>query len=34
MANAPVSRLSPLLETIDLLVSLGAVNNNNCVSCQ
>ena len=34
MANAPVSRLSPLPETIDLLVSLGAVNNNNCVSCQ
>lgn len=34
MANAPVSRLSPIPETIQLLVSLGAVNNNNCVSCQ
>jgi ankyrin repeat protein len=34
MANAPVSRLSPIPETIELLVSLGAVNNNNCVSCQ
>jgi ankyrin repeat protein len=34
MANAPVSRLSPIPETIELLVSLGAINNNNCVSCQ
>jgi len=34
MANAPVSRLSPIPETIELLVGLGAVNNNNCVSCQ
>lgn len=34
MANAPVSRLSPIPETIALLVSLGAVNNNNCVSCE
>ena len=34
MANAPVSRLSPIPETIALLVSLGAVNNDNCVSCQ
>lgn len=34
MANAPVSRLSPIPETIELLVSLGAVNNHNCVSCE
>ena len=34
MANAPVSRLSPIPETIALLVKLGAVNNDNCVSCQ
>jgi hypothetical protein len=34
MANAPVSRLSPIPETIELLVGLGAVNNNHCVSCQ
>ena len=34
MANAPVSRLSPIPETIALHVSLGAVHNDNCVSCQ
>ncbi len=34
MANAPISRVEPFPETIELLVSLGAVNNNNCRSCQ
>ena len=34
MANAPVSRLTPFPDTIELLVSLGAVNNNNCAVCQ
>ena len=33
MANGPVSRISPLPETVALLVSLGAINNDNCVSC-
>jgi ankyrin repeat protein len=33
MANAPVSRISPIPETIALLVKLGAVNNNRCVGC-
>jgi ankyrin repeat protein len=33
MANGPVSRISPFPETIKLLVSLGAVNNNKCASC-
>ena len=33
MANGPVQRVQPFPETIALLVSLGAVNNNNCVSC-
>ncbi|MDZ7643548.1 MAG: ankyrin repeat domain-containing protein [Woeseiaceae bacterium] len=33
MANGPTQRVTPFPETIDLLVSLGAVNNNNCVSC-
>ena len=34
MANGPVQRISPFPETIELLESLGAVNNNNCVSCE
>lgn len=34
MANAPVSRLTPFPDTIELLVGLGAVNNNNCAVCQ
>ncbi len=34
MANGPVQRISPFPETIALLESLGAKNNNNCVSCQ
>jgi ankyrin repeat protein len=33
MANGPVQRVQPYPETIALLVSLGAVNNDNCVSC-
>ncbi len=33
MANGPVQRVNPFPEARDLLVSLGAVNNNNCVSC-
>ncbi len=33
MANGPVERVPPYPETIDLLVSYGAVNNGNCVSC-
>jgi len=34
MANGPVQRISPFPETIELLESLGSVNNNNCVSCE
>jgi len=34
MANAPISRVEPFPETIELLVSMGAVNNENCRSCQ
>lgn len=33
MANGPVSRISPFPETIKLLESLGAKNNNRCQSC-
>ena len=33
MANGPVQRISPFPETIELLESLGAKNNHNCVSC-
>jgi len=33
MANGPAERISPFPETIELLESHGAVNNNNCVSC-
>lgn len=33
MANGPIQRVPPYLETIELLVSLGAVNNDKCVSC-
>ena len=33
MANGPVQRLSPIPETVDLLVKLGAKNNNRCVTC-
>ena len=33
MANGPVQRVQPFPETVELLVSLGAVNNNRCVSC-
>ena len=33
MANGPIQRVSPFPDTIELLVGLGAKNNNNCVSC-
>jgi ankyrin repeat protein len=33
MANGPVQRLSPIPETVELLVKLGARNNNRCVTC-
>lgn len=33
MANGPTQRVTPFPETIELLVGLGAVNNNSCVSC-
>jgi uncharacterized protein len=33
MANGPIQRVPPFPETIELLVTLGAVNNNNCISC-
>lgn len=34
LANGPVQRVSPFPETVALLESLGAINNNNCMSCQ
>jgi ankyrin repeat protein len=33
MANGPVQRISPYLETVKLLESLGSKNNHRCVSC-
>ena len=33
MANGPVQRIVPFPETMALLESLGAINNDNCVSC-
>ncbi len=33
MANGPVQRISPYLDTVALLESLGAKNNHKCVSC-
>lgn len=33
MANGPVQRISPYLDTVALLESLGAKNNRKCVSC-
>ncbi len=33
MANGPQSRVQPFPEALELLVSLGAVNNNKCRSC-
>ena len=33
MANGPVQRTQPYPETIKLLMSMGATNNNRCVSC-
>lgn len=33
MANGPVQRIVPFLETVDLLVKLGSKNSNKCKSC-
>jgi ankyrin repeat protein len=33
MANGPQQRVQPFPDTIALLESLGAINNNNCISC-
>ena len=33
MANGPVQRIVPFPETMALLESLGAINNDNCLSC-
>lgn len=33
MANGPVQRITPFLETVDLLVKLGSKNSNKCKSC-
>jgi ankyrin repeat protein len=33
MANGPVQRIQPFPEALALLEGLGAVNNQNCVSC-
>ncbi|MBR43290.1 MAG: hypothetical protein CME18_02565 [Gemmatimonadetes bacterium] len=34
MANGPVSRVSPIPETVALLEELGSANSNNCLTCQ
>ena len=33
MANGPVQRIPPFLETVELLVKMGAKNSNKCMSC-
>ncbi len=33
MANGPVQRIQPFPEALELLESLGAKNNHNCLSC-
>jgi ankyrin repeat protein len=33
MANGPVQRVPPFLETVELLVKLGSKNSNKCLSC-
>ncbi|BAH39355.1 MAG TPA: ankyrin repeat domain-containing protein [Gemmatimonas aurantiaca] len=33
MANGPVQRITPFLESVDLLVKLGSKNSNKCKSC-
>ena len=33
MANGPVQRIQPFPQTIELLTTLGAKNNNRCKSC-
>ena len=34
MANGPVSRVSPIPETVALLEGLGSENSNNCLTCE
>jgi ankyrin repeat protein len=34
VANGPVQRVVPFVETVELLMSLGAKNSNRCVSCE
>ena len=34
MANGPVSRVSPIPETVALLESLGSANSHNCLTCE
>jgi ankyrin repeat protein len=33
MANGPVSRITPYVETVKLLESIGSRNNHRCASC-
>lgn len=33
MANGPIQRTQPYFDTVELLESLGSINNDNCVSC-
>ena len=33
LANGPVQRTQPYFDTVELLESLGSINNDNCVSC-
>ena len=33
MANGPIQRTQPYFDTLELLESLGSINNDNCVSC-
>ena len=33
MANGPVQRISPYLDTVKLLEGLGSKNNHKCISC-
>jgi hypothetical protein len=34
MANGPQPRITPMPATVELLMSLGSENTNNCRSCQ
>jgi hypothetical protein len=33
MANGPVQRISPYLDTVKLLEGMGAKNNHKCIAC-